>query len=574
MPYTHPLSKREQEVVDLLLQGKSNKQIALALGISDHTVEFHLKNVYAKLQVSSRAEAILKLGKSAGLATGADLGKSAVDEGVEGDHNQSELVSGSSGTTRTQIMDSRGMGKLIEMNKTTLLIGMLLLVILALVLSRPVLWERAEETQVVQEPIIVTAEVTRLVQEPIIVIPEVTRLVQEPIIVTADVTRLVQVPVVVATEAPPIMQEMVIATPAPPPGLTVSVTQGVRLTVPRTWHTATRLDDDRILLVGGSDGGDNQYALVEIYDPQSGLITQVSALNAPRHEHSATLLFDHRVLVVGGYSSRQGWVGEAEVYDPAADNWTVLPPIYSHGVQHTATRLADGRVLVIGGCSWGGFCTDRTEIFDPQSNTWTEAAPLESDRASQAAVLLDSGLVLVAGGAGPQGAGSAVLYDPLANAWIPTGPMVTPRVQASAIKLWDGRVLLVGGLNTAENPSVLASTEIYDPATNRWTAAAPLSQPRYAFTLEMLPDGQVITLGGARQYDNPWNEASFVREIESYDPLADRWYIAGELPQPVTYAAAAFLPDGRLWLSGGGAGHAIAPAWADTWLITPAMTQP
>ena len=58
------LSAREQEVVDLLLTGKSNKLIASALGISDRTVEFHLKNIFAKFQVASRTELILKLGTS------------------------------------------------------------------------------------------------------------------------------------------------------------------------------------------------------------------------------------------------------------------------------------------------------------------------------------------------------------------------------------------------------------------------------------------------------------------------------------------------------------------------------
>jgi len=60
------LSNREQEVLKLVLQGTSNKQIALALGISVRTVEFHLKNVYAKFQVSSRIELILKLGRATG----------------------------------------------------------------------------------------------------------------------------------------------------------------------------------------------------------------------------------------------------------------------------------------------------------------------------------------------------------------------------------------------------------------------------------------------------------------------------------------------------------------------------
>ncbi len=66
MPQSPKLSKREWEVLQLLLQGKSNKLIAVALDISIRTVEFHLKNVYAKFQVSSRIELILKLGNTTG----------------------------------------------------------------------------------------------------------------------------------------------------------------------------------------------------------------------------------------------------------------------------------------------------------------------------------------------------------------------------------------------------------------------------------------------------------------------------------------------------------------------------
>jgi DNA-binding CsgD family transcriptional regulator len=85
------LSKREKEVVELLLQGKSNKQIALALGITESTVEFHLKNVYSKLEVSSRAEAILKLGKSTGLATD-DLGETRVEKGSKYHHTGGTFI--------------------------------------------------------------------------------------------------------------------------------------------------------------------------------------------------------------------------------------------------------------------------------------------------------------------------------------------------------------------------------------------------------------------------------------------------------------------------------------------------
>jgi DNA-binding NarL/FixJ family response regulator len=54
------LSSREQEILELLSQGLLNKEIADKLSISYHTVKVHLKHVYDKLHVRSRAEAMLK----------------------------------------------------------------------------------------------------------------------------------------------------------------------------------------------------------------------------------------------------------------------------------------------------------------------------------------------------------------------------------------------------------------------------------------------------------------------------------------------------------------------------------
>jgi DNA-binding CsgD family transcriptional regulator len=72
------LSKRETEVLKLVLQGKSNKQIAVSLHVSIRTVEFHLKNVYAKFQVSSSIELLVKLGHAAGNAKIDELWSSTV----------------------------------------------------------------------------------------------------------------------------------------------------------------------------------------------------------------------------------------------------------------------------------------------------------------------------------------------------------------------------------------------------------------------------------------------------------------------------------------------------------------
>ena len=78
MTDTPQLSGREQDVVDELLRGKSNKLIALALGISDRTVEFHLHNIYRKHAVQSRTELIVRLGKTPGASESAEPGVSTV----------------------------------------------------------------------------------------------------------------------------------------------------------------------------------------------------------------------------------------------------------------------------------------------------------------------------------------------------------------------------------------------------------------------------------------------------------------------------------------------------------------
>ncbi|MGE5140074.1 MAG: response regulator [Rudaea sp.] len=54
-----PLSDRELQVLRLAGQGMGNKQIGVALGISDRTVQGHLANIYGKLSVSTRTEAVL-----------------------------------------------------------------------------------------------------------------------------------------------------------------------------------------------------------------------------------------------------------------------------------------------------------------------------------------------------------------------------------------------------------------------------------------------------------------------------------------------------------------------------------
>ena len=74
------LTEREKQVSDLVMQGLLNKQIALQLGISERTVEFHLNNIYSKLEINSRVELAVHLLRS------------TVDPDEVGTHNDSQLT--------------------------------------------------------------------------------------------------------------------------------------------------------------------------------------------------------------------------------------------------------------------------------------------------------------------------------------------------------------------------------------------------------------------------------------------------------------------------------------------------
>ncbi|TDD34287.1 response regulator transcription factor [Saccharopolyspora elongata] len=55
-----PLTKREREVLDQLVRGHSNREIARSLGISERTVKNHLRNIFTKLGVGDRTSAVVK----------------------------------------------------------------------------------------------------------------------------------------------------------------------------------------------------------------------------------------------------------------------------------------------------------------------------------------------------------------------------------------------------------------------------------------------------------------------------------------------------------------------------------
>ena len=55
-----PLSAREREVLQLIAQGRTNREIAESLFVTEHTVKYHVTSLFNRLDVTSRAEAVAR----------------------------------------------------------------------------------------------------------------------------------------------------------------------------------------------------------------------------------------------------------------------------------------------------------------------------------------------------------------------------------------------------------------------------------------------------------------------------------------------------------------------------------
>jgi hypothetical protein len=212
---------------------------------------------------------------------------------------------------------------------------------------------------------------------------------------------------------------------------------------------------------------------------------------------------------------------------------------------HTATLLKDGRVLVAGGMVENGVFLDSAELFDPATGRFVQTGSMLSKRVGHSATLLPNGKVLVVGGlagrifeGGPGIVASTEIYDPQSGRFTAGPNMSVPRTGHAAILLSNGKVLIAGGAGRDEQP--VATAEIYDPVSNRFTAAASMHDPRIARAAVLLNDGRVLVTGGPSG-----------REAEVFDPATNSWRQTGNMNAARRKHAAILLPDGRVLIVGG-----------------------
>jgi hypothetical protein len=206
------------------------------------------------------------------------------------------------------------------------------------------------------------------------------------------------------------------------------------------------------------------------------------------------LLGDGRVLALGGEATPDVYIDVPEIYSPATNSWAALPSATLPVGKYPYTYLMeDGRIFIV--ADSGGM----SRILDSTSWTWSAVGRSIVNAGS---AMYRPGKIITTGGEDPVVPTTALIdLNQPAPAWRQTAAMGYPRSQHNLVLLPDGNVMVVGGSQQASlNARVgVLVPEMWNPTTELWSPLASMRDPRmYHSTVLLLPDGRVLAAGGGR----------------------------------------------------------------------------
>ncbi len=328
-------------------------------------------------------------------------------------------------------------------------------------------------------------------------------------------------------------------------------------------HSATLLEDGRVLVTGGTGDGKTSLSSAEVFDPKEETWTSVPDMAQPRMRHTATRMDSGRVLIAGGYLGNgygfpslfkhfngTGNISHSacELYDPVENAFAPAQPLNTGRFWHRAVKLQDGRVLVIGGLNVTQGALSSCEIYNPVNGQWSQAASLNLARARFTATLLNNGSVLITGGHNGRSKvpySSCELYLPGEDKWIEISSMSRARGYHSGILMADGKVMVSGGFSGPGQPD-WSDSEIFDPDSGTWIMAGSMSLPRHNHESTLIPSDEVVIFSGSNCQTGGAHSG-----IEYYDSKEEIWKDTNIVMLGVKWALATTLENGQVLITGG-----------------------
>jgi Kelch motif protein/galactose oxidase-like protein len=308
---------------------------------------------------------------------------------------------------------------------------------------------------------------------------------------------------------------------------------------------AIELRGPEVLLLGGRRQDYYDVPGGQLYDARTGRFVAVGEHLVFGTCFATVQLANGKVLITGGLKIPETGpptVADAFIYDPTTHKFSGTGAMAERRCGASATRLNDGRVLVAGGSGETPVSLASAEIYDPRAGKFTAAGKMRQGREQHSATLLRDGTVLIAGGfeAHADGAKSfadAELFDPRSGHFKTVGKMSSVRGAHTATLLDNGNALITGGENGFRGDQVMASAELYHPATHTFTAAGTMLQGRYSHTATLLADGDVLIAGGATLHD-------WLASAELYHPASGKFEATGAMAH-ARYGQSAVVLSGK-----------------------------
>ena len=288
-------------------------------------------------------------------------------------------------------------------------------------------------------------------------------------------------------------------------------------------------------------------------------------------EPSAAVV-DGRLYVFGGFattSRRREFPVEprVDVYDPARDAWeraADLPRKITHANAVVVEAAGTAPEVWMAGGFEGdepGRAVASVLIYDPRRDAWRDGPPLPAPVAGGTLALVDGALHYV-GGFLPDRDTTVATHWRLARgatAWEPRAPLPLARGHLSSAVL-GGKLYAIGGQIRHDTwPRDLDAVDVYDPARDAWSAAAPLPTPRsHCEAATFVDRDRIVVVGGRDGTQWPILRRAGLASILVYDPARDRWTEQPGLPVGIESPVARLL-GGRLIVTAGALAGDVVP---------------
>jgi N-acetylneuraminic acid mutarotase len=238
----------------------------------------------------------------------------------------------------------------------------------------------------------------------------------------------------------------------------------------------------------------------------------------------------------------------AQEFDPATGRWRDLAPL-PQGASHLGVATLNGKIYVAGGFGVSAHRNPLDQFFeyDPTTDRWQALAPLSSPRGAVGLVAFGGMIHAIAGhSAENKAVGTHEVFDPATGKWTSAAPLPLPRNHLGSVIVADGKLHVFGGRTTGNAANGVAAHDVYDPATDKWTAGAPLPAPRSEGGVAPYR-GLILYFGG--DCNDPQAPAAF-DDLQAFDPKTDSWKALANAPIGLHGPGTAAVGDAVYFIGG------------------------